>query len=153
MDSPVSHAAAVRRVGRWGGVRSEVAGSGRHALGRSDRLGRLRHRLQARRAEIEEAVCRRAWEIDDPLEAGDPDYADGLRAAVSAALDCGFAVIEEGAEPSLPVPPALLTQAGLAARSHVSLDTVLRRYLGGYALFADFLTQEAETPPVWGGRS
>lgn len=51
----------------------------------------------------------------------------GLRAAVGVALDCGFAVIEEGAEPSLLVPPALLTQAGLAARRELCVYASLEQ--------------------------
>jgi hypothetical protein len=37
-----------------------------------------------------------------------------------------------------------VTQARLAARSGVSLDTVLRRYVAGQALLGDFLIDEAE---------
>ncbi len=37
----------------------------------------------------------------------------------------------------------LLQQARLAARSGVSLDTVLRRYFAGYTLLGDFLIEEA----------
>lgn len=121
--------------------------SGQRQMTSPDLPERLRERLQERRAEIEEAICRRAWEIDDPLEAADSTYAEGVRAAVRISIDCGLAVIEEGVEPSLPVPLPLLAQARLAARNDVPLDAVLRRYLGGYTLFANFLTQVAEEPP------
>ncbi len=104
----------------------------------------LHCRLEERRAEIEQAALTRVYAIADPIEAADPQYADGLRAAVSAALDYGLAAIECGKAQAPPVPISLLAQARLAARSNVNLDTVLRRYFAGYTLFGDFLVQEAE---------
>jgi hypothetical protein len=103
----------------------------------------LANRLRARREEIEQATLTRVYAISDPSEAPDPAYLDGLRAAVSAAIDYGLSGIESaGLAP--PVPIALLAQSRLAARSGVSLDTVLRRYCAGYALLGDFLVQEIE---------
>lgn len=105
----------------------------------------LNRRLQERRPEIEQAALTRVYAIAEPVEAADPLYADGLRSAVSAALDYGFAAIEHGdRQAAAPVPVSLLAQARLAARAGVSLDTVLRRYFAGYTLFGDFLVQEAE---------
>ncbi|HET8862962.1 MAG TPA: helix-turn-helix domain-containing protein [Solirubrobacterales bacterium] len=69
---------------------------------------------------------------------------EGLRAAVSAALNYGLAAIELGEERAPLVPAELLAQARVAARSGVSLDTVLRRYFAGYTLLSDFLIQEVE---------
>jgi hypothetical protein len=43
-----------------------------------------------------------------------------------------------------------LTQARLAARNDLSLDTVLRRYFAGYTLLGDFLLQEAEEGDLLG---
>lgn len=97
--------------------------------------------LDARRAEIERELYGRVYAIADPLEAADPSYADGLRSAVAAALDYGFAAIEGDRRPPMPIP--LLAQARLAARSGVDLGTVLRRYFAGYTLFSDFLVEEA----------
>ena len=37
-----------------------------------------------------------------------------------------------------------MVQARIAARRGVGLDTVLRRYCAGYALFGDFLIEEAQ---------
>jgi PucR C-terminal helix-turn-helix domain/GGDEF-like domain len=71
-------------------------------------------------------------------------YAEGLRAALSAALSHGLEVIEQGEEHASPAPEAVLSQARLAARSGVSLNTVMRRYVAGNALLGDFLLQEAE---------
>jgi PucR-like helix-turn-helix protein/diguanylate cyclase with GGDEF domain len=100
-------------------------------------------RLYARRAEIELAIQTRVGGISDPDEV-DPTYAEGLKTAVAVALDYGLAAIETGVERIPPVPDELLTQARLAARRGVSLDTVLRRYFAGYTLLSDFLVQEIE---------
>ncbi len=84
----------------------------------------------------------RVYAISDPSEAADPSYAEGLRAAVTAALDYGLEGVQRGGERTPPVPTVLLAQAHLAARSGVSLDTVLRRYFAGYAILGDFLVEE-----------
>ncbi len=104
----------------------------------------LSSRLLCRRAEIEQATLNRVYSISDPTIASDPAYLDGLRTAVSAALDYGLAAIEQGEERAPPVPPALLAQARVAARNGVSLETMLRRYLAGYTLLGDFLVDEAQ---------
>lgn len=104
----------------------------------------LSSRLQARREEIEEAAFTRIHAVGDPGIPSDPEYAEGLHAAVCAALDYGLATIESGEERAPAIPAALLTQARLAARSNVNLDTVLRRYLVGFTLLGDFLIEEAE---------
>ncbi len=93
----------------------------------------------------------RVERVTDRTEATGPEYEEGLRGAVSAALDYGFAGIEQGEGGLPPLPEALLTQARLAASSNISLDTVLRRYFAGYTLLADFLMQEAESSDLLGG--
>ncbi len=103
----------------------------------------LAERLRARRGEIEEALLTRTYAIADPKEAADPEYAQGLRAAVSAALDFGLSAVEHGEERSPQAPVLLLAQARLAARNNIPLDTVLRRYFAGYTLLGDFIVQEA----------
>jgi len=100
-------------------------------------------RLEARREEIEAAVMTRVYSVSDTTDL-DPTYAEGLKAAVTAAVDYGFAAIELGEERSPPPPPILLAQARMAARAEVSLDTVLRRYFAGHALLGDYLIEEAE---------
>jgi hypothetical protein len=100
--------------------------------------------LRARRQEIEQATLTRIYAVSEPPRAGGPEYAEGLRAAVSAALDYGFAGIERGEQSTPPVPDVLLAQARLAARSGVSLDTVLRRYFAGYTLLGDVLIEETQ---------
>lgn len=113
----------------------------------------LAERLQARRAEIEQAVLTRVQAIADPREAADPRYAEGLRITVTAALDYGLRAIERGEERSSEIPVALLGQARLAARNAVSLETVLRRYFAGYALLGDFLLAETEAGGLLEGAS
>lgn len=100
-------------------------------------------RLRACRAEIEQAALTRVRAVSAPSEIADPEYLEGLRVAVSAAIDYGLAVVERGEESSPPFPAALLVQARLAARNGVSLDTVLRRYFAGYSVLGDFITREA----------
>src|SRR6476659_5633912 len=111
----------------------------------------LSARLQARRPEIEQAALTRVYAVSAPTEATDPEYAEGLRTAVSAALDYGFTGIERGEDRAAPLPAVLLIQARLAARNSITLDTVLRRYFAGYTLLGDFLMQEAEAGDLLGG--
>lgn len=105
----------------------------------------LAERLRERREEIEQTLLTRVYAVSDPREVGDPEYALGLRAAVTAAL--GYALDSLGASESHkpPLPPELPAQARSAARVGVSLDTVLRRYFAGYTLLSDCLVREAET--------
>jgi len=105
--------------------------------------GRLAERLRNRRAEIERALLTRVYGISDTSGIGDPEYAEGLRVAVSTALEYGLTAIERGDDRPLPIPPMLLIQARTAARIGINLDTVLRRYFAGYALLGDFLIEEA----------
>ncbi|HEV2728106.1 MAG TPA: hypothetical protein VGV34_07415, partial [Solirubrobacterales bacterium] len=102
----------------------------------------LRSRLQKRRVELMQAALSRAYAIAEPVEEADPRYTQGLRAAVEAAIDFGFDVVESGVEDP-PVPVELLAQARLAARNDISLDTVLRRYFAGYALLEQVVWEEA----------
>lgn len=113
--------------------------------------GSLGTRLRARRPEIEEAALARVYAVADPAEDANPRYIDSLRAAVSAAIDYGIAALERSADRPPAVPMTLLAQARLAARSNVSLDTVLRRYLAGYTLLGDFIIEESERSGVASG--
>jgi hypothetical protein len=98
-------------------------------------------RLQIRRSELEQLARDRAYSISDPPEA-DPSYSEGLRGAISSAIDYGLNVVERG-EGSASPPRELLLQARLAARRRISLDVVLRRYTAGHSLLNDFVLQEA----------
>jgi len=105
----------------------------------------LSTRLLARRPALEQAILTRIRGIEDTDSAAGDQYGDRLKEAVPAAVEYGLAAIEAGSEGEPPaVPPQLLVQARLAARSGVSLDTVLRRYCGGNTLFSDVLIEEAE---------
>jgi hypothetical protein len=99
-------------------------------------------RLRERRTEIEEAILTRVFAISALPSSGGAEYAEGLRAAVAAGVTYGLEGIEREQDDP-PVPAALLAQARLAARSNVSLDTVLRRYFAGHTLLDDFTVEEA----------
>lgn len=113
----------------------------------------ISERLRARVQEIEHAALTRVYGISEPAETADPEYTDGLRAAVASALDYGLNILERGEEYAPPIPTALLVQARLAARNAVSLDTVLRRYFAGFSLLGDFVIEEAERSGLLGGEA
>ncbi|HSK49585.1 MAG TPA: helix-turn-helix domain-containing protein [Solirubrobacterales bacterium] len=104
----------------------------------------LVERLGERREEIEQTLLTRVYAVSDPAEVGDPEYADGLKGTVSAAMSYGLAAIQGAERPAPPIPAELRAQARRAAGSGVRLDTVLRRYIAGYAVLEDFIVQEAE---------
>jgi hypothetical protein len=91
---------------------------------------------------MEQAILARVYGVADPTETADPQYVIGLKAAVVAAIEYGFAALEGGSARTQPVPPQLLVQARMAARNGVSLDTVLRRYVGGYTVLRDLLVEK-----------
>jgi hypothetical protein len=101
----------------------------------------LARALRARREEIEAATLTRVFAVSDLPLAGGAEYAQGLRRAVTAALDYGLLSLERSGPIGSP-PPVLLAQAALAARSGVGLDTVLRRYVAGQAILGDFVVEE-----------
>lgn len=110
-------------------------------------------RLGLRRAEIEEAIFARVSDgVFDPAGSGGAEYVAGLRAAVAAVLDYGLTGIERGGESSA-VPSAAIAQARRAARGGVGLDTVLRRYIAGYAVLEGFIMQEADHSDLRGERT
>ena len=85
----------------------------------------------------------RVFAVAEPAGTTD-EYEGGLRASISAAVEFAITVVELGEERAPSPPPLLLTQARLATRNGVGLDTVLRRYSAGYVLLSDFLIEEAE---------
>jgi hypothetical protein len=108
----------------------------------------LASRLRERLPEIQAAIATRVYAISDPHDVADPAYLQGLNAALAAAIDYRLAVLEASERHAPSVPPVLLAQARLDARDGVPLDTVLRRYFAGNALFGDFLVEEAERAEV-----
>jgi hypothetical protein len=125
-------------IRRAGGRRRPLDGGG------TELAARLRERLP----ELEAAIATRVYAISDPHDVADPTYLQGLNAALAAAIDHRLTVLEVGERHAPAVPPVLLAQARLDARDGVSLDTVLRRYFAGNALFGDFLAEEAERAGV-----
>ncbi|HEU5252357.1 MAG TPA: helix-turn-helix domain-containing protein [Solirubrobacterales bacterium] len=103
----------------------------------------LAERLRVRQEEIEDAILTRVYAIDGGEGRGDHEWLAGVRATVSTAVEHALVLIEGGVE-SAPLPPVLLlAQTRLAARSGISLDTVLRRYFAGFTLIGDFIVQES----------
>jgi len=116
----------------------------------SDQAVRLAlvERLRERLPELQGAVATRIYAISDPGDVADPGYLDRLNEAVGAAIEYRLGVLEGGERQAPEVPTVLLGQARLDARDGVPLDTVLRRYFAGNALFGDFLVEEAERAEV-----
>lgn len=104
----------------------------------------LAERLRTRRDEIEHTLLTRVYAVSDPATVKDPEYTLGLRLAVAAAFDYALTALE-GEFPRLGTPHQLLTQARMAARNGVRLETVLRRYFAGYTVLCDCLHREAQS--------
>jgi hypothetical protein len=102
-------------------------------------------RLDSRRMELEEAIFARFRDgLQDSPSWEDAEYVAGLRAAVTAAVGYGLRGIAEGEGCVAPIPTEVVAQARRAARTGVSLDTVLRRYMVGHTLLEDFFMEEAD---------
>jgi hypothetical protein len=134
-------------VGKQSAKRAAGAPSGR-ALSLQQARPLLGERLRERLPELKTEIATRVYAISDPREVSDPAYVEGLNAALAAAVEYRLVVLEEGERHAPDVPAALLAQARLDARDRVPLDTVLRRYFAGNALFGDFLAEEAEREGV-----
>jgi AcrR family transcriptional regulator len=133
-------------VAGGGGGSAETPGpGGPFAQARLGPAHPIVERLRARRSEIDEAIFARiSDQWFDRTGSEDPEYVAGLRAAGGAALDYVLEGIERSGASLEPVPAAALEQARRAAHVGVGLDTVLRRYLAGYAVLEGFVVQEAE---------
>jgi PucR C-terminal helix-turn-helix domain/GGDEF-like domain len=114
--------------------------------GSVDGAGVVVRRLRARQGEIEDAIFAGVRVAVPEAAAGDVDseYVNGLRTAVAAAVEFGLAGIERGEERAGEIPAEAVAQARLAARSGVSLEAVLRRYIVGHALLWDYVMEEAD---------
>jgi hypothetical protein len=113
----------------------------------------LASRLRARFSEMEAGLSRLVGDDGGaaPPKATDPaylDYLESLRDNRPAVLEYTVAVIELGESRAPDVPAPVLTSARLAARAGIPLDTILRRYSAGYAMFTDILIEEAERAEV-----
>ena len=132
----------VRKGGETGGSPAREVRMSQISLQKA--RANVAERLRGRRSEIEEAVLARSAALLEPAAALGPEFLDGQRVAVAAAVDYGLAAIEFGEERTPPVPEVFHSHARLTARSGVSLDTMLRRYFAGYTTLGDFLVREAE---------
>ncbi len=104
----------------------------------------MAEQLRARLPEIIEAIVARVRDaVPDPVRDEDPEYAEGLRAAVIAAIELVLSGIAHGDGRKMPVPLEVVAQAHRAAREGVSVGAVLRRYIAGNARLEDFVVQEA----------
>ncbi len=79
----------------------------------------------------------------DPYGVVDAHYAEGQRAAVVAILDYALTGIEHGDERATLIPSAAVAQVHRAARSGVTVEIVVRRYMAAHAELGDFVIQEA----------
>jgi hypothetical protein len=129
-------------------VRITVSEWGREYLrrgeDRDDARAGVVDRLRARQGEIEQTIFTRVREAVPDLGTGADEYLQGLRVAVAAAVEFGLSGLVSGARYSLEIPAEAVAQARLAARSGVSLDAVLRRYIVGHALLWDYVMDEAD---------
>jgi hypothetical protein len=113
-------------------------------IGCDENRRQLAESLRARREEISGTIIARAYAIDSPGQDGDPEYREGLRLAIEAAIDHTIDAATGSEDRLALVPAAILSQARLAARRRVPLETMLRRYLAGHAVLGDFAVEEAE---------
>lgn len=111
------------------------------------RLDAMFVRLRERQPDIGATIFRRARSRSVAADA-DTGYVTGLGEAVSAVLGYGLAWVEQGKEPSGPIPPAAVEQARRAARKGTSLDTVILGYIAGYRIFARAVRDEADRTGV-----
>ncbi|MGN6371910.1 MAG: helix-turn-helix domain-containing protein [Solirubrobacteraceae bacterium] len=111
-------------------------------------------RLRERGAEIEQAIFGRVRTLaPDSSDSRDADYLSGLRSAVAAAIEFGLRGLERGEGGPAAIPAETLAQARRAARSGVTLDAVLRRYLAGHTLLWDYVMEEADRAALAGPAS
>jgi len=96
------------------------------------------------RPEIVQAVRERSAALLESVRGLDPEFMEGQRLAVAAAVDFGIEAVEFGEARCREVPAIFHAQARLTARSAVSLDMMMRRYFAGYVLLGDFLMREAD---------
>lgn len=109
----------------------------------------IAERLQARQAEIEKIIFDDLRSTaPDPVGDKDPEYAEGLSVAVAAGVGYCLLAIQRGEKQSGPIPAALIEQARRAARSGVSMETMMRRVSIAERLVKKFATDEADDVPA-----
>ncbi len=111
-------------------------------------------RLRARGPEIEQAIFTRVCEAAfGEVGVDDAEYVAGLSTTISAVVEFAIASLELGEDTVGAIPSVAVAQARRAARVGVSLDTVLRRYIAGHALMADFIVEGVECSSFAGDKS
>lgn len=105
---------------------------------------RLVERLRTRRARVEAAALARIEAVPDQPESSDEEYLAGVRASLAALIDQCLTSIQQEDGDEETIPSAMVMQAHRAARSALSLDTVLRRFTAAHAVVGEFLLQEAD---------
>jgi hypothetical protein len=123
--------------------------SGKRELSPTQARQAIGEHLRARKGEIEQELLAGVGAFSRS-EIDDPEYVDGLRRSVPAALDYGIAGIESSELGAPDVPAVLYAQARLAARNGVPLRTVVQRYLKGRALLERFVDDAAEAEGLFG---
>jgi len=122
---------------------------GRDGSSREQACAAVAAQLRLRHEEIEQTLLAYVRDtVPDRIGDLDVEYALGLRAAVTAAVEYGLTGIEVGDEWLAPIPGEVLIQSRRAVRSGVGLDTVLRRYIAGYTLLEDFVMDAVEALDV-----
>jgi hypothetical protein len=86
--------------------------------------------------------------MEEAAPTQDAGYQRGLREAVASGVDYAIDLIEEGLERDPQVPVPLIVQSRLAALQGIPLETVIRRYLAGKTLLAEFILEEAAASDV-----
>lgn len=104
----------------------------------------IRNALGARRGEIEADLHNRLNSIVDEEAIDDPEYVDGLRRSVTAGVEFALAATTASERHPPTVPAVLISQARLAARNRLSLDTLVLRYSACRTVIANTLVMEAE---------
>src|SRR5580698_1806296 len=108
-------------------------------------VGAVARRLRARQDEIVDAVFARVRAaVPDATDDPESEYVLGLRVAVAAAVEFGLRGLERDDGAPAEIPAEAVAQARLAARSGVSLEAVLRRYIAGHALLWEYVMGEAD---------
>lgn len=111
----------------------------------------LAHRLRKRAPEIHTAILTRIQAAAPIEQDAAPEYLDGLREAIRAAIVHTIARIESRERAAPPFPSAVLGQARLASHHGVSLGLVLRRYSLGSHSISKFIVDEMEMDEYWQG--
>jgi hypothetical protein len=92
-------------------------------------------RLRSREVEFQETVFAHVRSVvPDAVVDGNAQLVSGLREAIAVCIDCGLESVEQGAQWSGTIPPAVATHARFGASSGVSLTTAICRCVAGYTL-------------------